>query len=107
MAQTTTEWKLLESRPIKQGETRIVSVANQKGGVAKTTTSVNLGTALALRGHRIAVVDLDPQANATTGLGIDRRAVQRSTYDVLTGEASIAELAVPTAIKNLSVVPAS
>ena len=82
-------------------------MANQKGGVAKTTTSVNLGTALALRGHRIAVVDLDPQANATTGLGIDRRAVERSTYDVLTGDVSLAELVVPTAVKNLSVVPAS
>ena len=82
-------------------------MANQKGGVAKTTTSVNLGTALALRGHRIAVVDLDPQANATTGLGIDRKAVERSTYDVLTGDVSLAELVVPTAVKNLSVVPAS
>ena len=107
MAQTTTEWKLLESRPLSPGDTRIVSVANQKGGVAKTTTSVNLGTALALRGHRVAVIDLDPQANATTGLGIDRRAVERSTYDLLTGDASIAEIIVPTAVKNLSVVPAS
>jgi chromosome partitioning protein len=107
MTQATTEWKLLESRPLRPGDTRIVSVANQKGGVAKTTTSVNLGTALALRGHRIAVVDLDPQANATTGLGIDRRTVEGSTYDVLTGDTSIAEIALPTAVKNLSVVPAS
>ena len=107
MVQATTEWKLLEVRPIPPGGSRIISVANQKGGVAKTTTSVNLGTALALRGHRVLVVDLDPQANATTGLGIDRRTVERSTYDVLTGEVSIAEAARPTEIKNLSVVPAS
>ncbi|MBW3594107.1 MAG: AAA family ATPase [Actinobacteria bacterium] len=90
-----------------RGETRLVSVANQKGGVAKTTTSVNLGTALALRGHRILIVDLDPQANATTGLGIDRRTVERSTYDLLTREATVGDVVRPTAIKNLSVVPAS
>ena len=107
MAATATEWKLLEARPIPVGGTRIVSVANQKGGVAKTTTSVNLGTALALRGHRVLVVDLDPQANATTGLGIDRRTVERSTYDLLAAEATIPDVVRSTAIKNLSVVPAS
>ena len=107
MAQTTTEWKLLETRPILKGDTRIVSVANQKGGVAKTTTSVNLGTALALRGHRVLVIDLDPQANATTGLGIDKSTVERSTYDLLSGEATVADVARSTAIKNLSMVPAS
>ena len=104
---TTTEWKLLEARPIGRGETRLISVANQKGGVAKTTTSVNLGTALALRGHRVLVVDLDPQANATTGLGLDRRAVERTTYDLLAAEATVEEVVRPPAIKNLSIVPAS
>ena len=107
MPETTTGWKLLESRPIAPGDTRIVSVANQKGGVAKTTTSVNLGCALALRGHRVLVVDIDPQANATTGLGVDKSTVDKSTYDLLTGEGSIAEIARPTDIKNLSVAPAS
>ena len=107
MSQTATQWKLLEARPLRHGDTRVISVANQKGGVAKTTTSVNLGTALALRGHRVLVVDLDPQANATTGLGLDRRAVERSTYDLLVQEASVADIVRPTAIKNLSVVPAS
>ena len=107
MSSTRTEWKLLESRPIRRGDTRVVSIANQKGGVAKTTTSVNLGTALALRGHRVLIVDLDPQANATTGLGIDRAGVERSTYDLLAGDASVADVVRPTAIKNLSVVPAS
>ena len=107
MAPTSTLWELLEARPIPRGTTRVISVANQKGGVAKTTTSVNLGTALALRGHRVLIVDLDPQANATTGLGIDRKDVDKSTYDVVTGEAPLAEVARPTAIKNLTVVPAS
>lgn len=107
MTQTTSGWKLLEARPIRRGDTRIVSVANQKGGVAKTTTSVNLGAALALRGHRVLVVDLDPQANATTGLGIDRSSVERSTYDLLSGEATVADVVRSTAIKNLSMVPAS
>ncbi len=65
-------WKLLESRPFQAGVGRLISVSNQKGGVAKTTTSVNLAAALALRGHRTLVVDIDPQANATTGLGVDR-----------------------------------
>ena len=101
------DWKLLEVRRVPPGEGRIVCVANQKGGVAKTTTSVNLGTALALRGHRVLIVDLDPQANATTGLGIDRRTVERSTYDLLTREAPVSDVALPTAVKNLSVVPAS
>ena len=107
MPQTATDWKLLESRPIGPGETRVVSVANQKGGVAKTTTSVNLGCALALRGHRVLVVDVDPQANATTGLGVDKSTVDKSTYDLLTGEMTIPEIARSTEIKNLSVVPAS
>jgi len=104
---SATDWKLLECRPIGRGETRLVSVANQKGGVAKTTTSVNLGTALALRGHRVLIVDLDPQANATTGLGIDRGTVEASTYDLLTDEAAVADVVVSTAVKNLSVIPAS
>ena len=107
MAQTSTEWKLLESRPIPAGGTRVISIANQKGGVAKTTTSVNLGTALALRGHRVLIVDLDPQANATTGLGIDRRNVDKSTYDVLAGESPVSAVTLATAVKNLSLAPAS
>ena len=71
------------------GRGRLVCVANQKGGVAKTTTSVNLAAALALRGHRVLVVDVDPQANATTGLGIDHRSVELSTYDLMLGDTPI------------------
>jgi chromosome partitioning protein len=101
------EWKLLEARPIGAGGSRIVCVANQKGGVAKTTTSVNLAAALALRGHRVLIVDIDPQANATTGLGIDHRALNASTYELMLGDASLADVTVATAIDKLFVAPAS
>ena len=100
-------WKLLESRPIQEGRGRIVSIANQKGGVAKTTTSVNLAAGLALRGHRILVVDIDPQANATTGLGLDHRSLPLSTYDLLLGEATLEQVVRPTMIKGLDCAPSS
>lgn len=100
-------WELLETRKIEEGRARLLCVANQKGGVAKTTTSVNLGAALALRGHRILLVDIDPQANATTGLGIDHRAVELSTYDLLTGDAGLGQVVQPTAIKNFDCAPSS
>ena len=76
---------------------RILSLANQKGGVGKTTTAINLGTALAAIGERVLIVDLDPQGNASTGLGIDRRNRSCSTYDVLIGESSLREAVVSTA----------
>ncbi len=100
-------WKLLETRPISSGEGRIVCIANQKGGVAKTTTSVNLGAALALRGHRILLIDVDPQSNATTGVGLDHRSVPLSTYDLLVGDAPLKDVARPTQIKGLDCAPAS
>src|SRR5271170_3725241 len=68
---------------------RVLAVANQKGGVGKTTTAINLGTALAAIGEDVLIIDLDPQGNASTGLGIDRRNRLHSTYDVMTGEAAL------------------
>ena len=85
------------------GHPRIISLANQKGGVGKTTTAINLGTALAAIGERVLIVDLDPQGNASTGLGIDRRDRNCSTYDVLIGEAKLRDAIVPTAVPRLHI----
>ncbi|MFM1813706.1 MAG: hypothetical protein RLZ98_401 [Pseudomonadota bacterium] len=86
---------------------RTLAVANQKGGVGKTTTAINLGTALAAVGEKVLIVDIDPQGNASTGFGIEVAGRSISSFSVLSGMASLAEAAVPTAIPNLSVVPAS
>lgn len=82
---------------------RIITIANQKGGVGKTTTAINLATALAAIGERVLIVDLDPQGNASTGLGIDRKSRERSTYDLLVGNFSVQEVAMPTAVPHLSI----
>ena len=84
-----------------------IAIANQKGGVGKTTTAINLATALAATGWRTLLIDLDPQGNASTGLGISTAARELSTYDVLSGEASIVEVAQPTRIPRLDIVPAT
>ena len=89
------------------GHPRILSLANQKGGVGKTTTAINLGTALAAIGERVLVVDLDPQGNASTGLGIDRRSRSCSTYDVLVGEVPLREAVVATAVPRLHIAPST
>ncbi len=86
-----------------QARPRVIALANQKGGVGKTTTAINLGTALAAIGERVLIVDLDPQGNASTGLGIDRRSRDCSTYDVLIGEAALRESIVATAVPRLSI----
>ena len=86
---------------------RIMAIANQKGGVGKTTTSVNLGASLAELGYRVLVVDLDPQGNATTGLGINARNLQASVYDVIMSDTAIEDCVEPTSLKNLFVVPAT
>ena len=98
---------------VEQGEyvprslPRIMAVANQKGGVGKTTTAVNLGAGLAELGYRVLVVDLDPQGNATTGLGIDGRTFELSMYDVIMRDAPLEDCIEPTSLKNLFVAPAT
>ncbi len=86
---------------------RIYAVANQKGGVGKTTTTISLGAALAEKGKRVLVVDLDPQGNATTGLGVDGRRFERSVYDVLLNDVPMVDIVEPTGYNNLFVAPAT
>ena len=86
---------------------RILALANQKGGVGKTTTAINLGTALAAIGERVLIIDLDPQGNASTGLGIDRRNRECSTYDVLVGEAQLRDSILQTAVPRLHIAPST
>ncbi len=86
---------------------RVLSIANQKGGVGKTTTAINLGTALAAIGERVLIVDLDPQGNASTGLGIDRRSRRFSTYDVLMGDATMRDAVLATAVPRLFIAPST
>jgi chromosome partitioning protein len=87
--------------------TRIFAVANQKGGVGKTTTTVSLAAALAEKGKRVLVVDLDPQGNATMGLGVDGRKFERSVYDVLLNDVPMADVVEPVGLPNLFVAPAT
>lgn len=86
---------------------RIITIANQKGGVGKTTTAINLATALAAIGKRTLLIDLDPQGNASTGLGIEKDDRDVSSYDVLMETASITEAATATAVPSLSIIPST
>jgi chromosome partitioning protein len=90
-----------------QTTARVIAIVNQKGGVGKSTTAVNLGASLALMGRRVLIVDIDPQGNTTTGVGIDKRAVDRDIYNVLLERAAIAEVACATEVEGLSIVPAT
>ena len=88
------------------GKTRVLAVSNQKGGVGKTTTAINLGTALAAIGKRVLIVDMDPQGNASTGLGVPREARRLTIYDVVVDGRAIAEAAIETSVPGLAIVSA-
>ena len=109
MAQPASEADVLAQAPgiASLSPTRVIAIANQKGGVGKTTTAINLGTALAAVGEQVLILDLDPQGNASTGLGIDRRMRRYSTHDVLTGEATLQDVVMPTAVPHLAIAPST
>ena len=86
---------------------RVIAIVNQKGGVGKSTTAVNLGASLALMGRRVLIVDIDPQGNTTTGVGIDKSVVERDVYNVLLERVAIGEVVRATEVENLDIVPAT
>ena len=88
-------------------EARIMALVNQKGGVGKTTTAINLGTALAAVGQRVLLIDLDPQGNASTGLGVDVGSREKSSFDVLVGESSLQDAVTSTAVPGLDLLPST
>ncbi len=89
------------------GSSRILAIANQKGGVGKTTTAINLATALAAVGQTVLIIDIDPQGNASTGLGVDRHSRENSVYEVLMGEVTLEEAICPSVIPGLDLVPST
>ena len=93
--------------PMTAAPVRVLAISNQKGGVGKTTTAINLGTALAAAGERVLILDLDPQGNASTGVGVGPEARPLTMYDVLTRTTSVLKAAIQTNIPNLSIVPAN
>ena len=95
------------SKPPQRELPRVIAIANQKGGVGKTTTTVNLGAALAELDYRVLVIDLDPQGNATTGLGVEARNFELSMYDVIMRDQPLEDCIEPTSVKNLFVAPAT
>lgn len=86
---------------------RIIAIANQKGGVGKTTTAINLSACLAEKGQKVLAVDMDPQGNMTSGLGVDKNNVENTVYDLIIGESSINEVIVRDVLENLDIIPTS
>ena len=86
---------------------RVIAVANQKGGVGKTTTAINLSACLAEKGQKVLAIDMDPQGNMTSGLGIDKDEVEKNIYDLMIGQVGVEEVLQKEAIENLDIIPTS
>ena len=99
--------EMAQTNPMAAPPVRVLAISNQKGGVGKTTTAINLGTALAAAGERVLLLDLDPQGNASTGVGVGPEARPLTMYDVMTRQTSVLQAAIATNIPGLSIVPAN
>ena len=108
IADESTRYRALQKAVCpKPEQTRLIAVANQKGGVGKTTSAVNLSAALAQFGSKVLLIDMDPQGNMTSGLGIDKDEVEKNIYDLMIGQAGVDEVLQKEAIENLDVIPTS